>query len=74
MTFDYYIDDMDKSKIVNVKWCYQKNCDNGQTILYDKDRNHDVCPAARIYKGALKRKIATGIPIAFLEKNQHFIY
>ena len=29
MTFDYYIDDMDKSKIVNVKWCYQKNCDNG---------------------------------------------
>ena len=64
-----------RATIVNVKWRYQKNNDNGQIISYTEDKNDPnfcyVKAAKRIRTRALKHKVQTNMPVAiFCDKTK----
>ena len=61
-----------RASIVNIKWCFQKNNDNGQVISYVIDhKNKTYCAieaSKKIYNRAIKHNIPSNKPIAiFIE-------
>ena len=60
--------EVNKASVVNIKWRYQKNLDNGQVLSYVKDtedKQHCALEACKkIRKKAIKLKIAKDKPIA----------
>ena len=60
--------EVNKASVVNIKWRYQKNLDNGQVLSYVKDtedKQHCALEACKkIRKRAIKLKIAKDKPIA----------
>ena len=61
-----------KSSIVNIKWRFQKNNDNGQVISYIKDNiNKTYCvveACKRLHNRAIDLKIAKDNLLQFLQK------
>ena len=61
-----------RASIVNIKWCFQKNNDNGQVISYVIDhKNKTYCAiedSKKIYSREIKHNIPSNKPIAiFIE-------
>ena len=67
--------EINRSSIVNIKWRFQKNNDNGQIISYVKDiNNKHICvvkACKRIRKRALRLKIHHEKPIAVYSEFKH---
>ena len=62
------IKEVNKATMINIKWRFQKNLDNGQVLSYVDDptnKQHCAVEASRtIYKRAKKLKIENDMPIA----------
>ena len=70
-----FMNEINKSSIVNIRWRFQKNNDNGQIISYVKDNiNKTYCvveACKRLRKRAINLKIPKDKPIAvFTETNK----
>ena len=68
--------EINKATIVNVKWRFQKNNDNGQIISYTEDKNDPnfcyVKAAKRIRNRAIKYKLPKNMPLAiFFDKTKN---
>ena len=68
--------EVNKASIVNIKWRYQKNNDNGQVISYIKDtankRLHCAVEASkRIRRRAIRLGISKDKPIAVYSEHKH---
>ena len=63
-----YVKQTNKATMINIKWRFQKNNDNGQVISYVEDPTNKIHCAVEasktIYKRAIKLKIEKDMPIA----------
>ena len=66
--------EVNKAKLVNLKWRYQKNNDNGQVVSYVEDtKNKCFCyirAAKRIRSRAIKYSVPSNMPVAIYKEKK----